>query len=195
MECEFNDSSVPQIDYTKSYFNLSIFNTPDKIERGIVFHTFSDKVSSTNTNYDVLTFYISFILVVGSLVRRAISGEAERLTFTEMPEPMKILNLCEGIKINRYRCEFEREEQLYYVLIDLMRSPEILKIITKSSIKSLLERKQKEKRRDRITRNIKLLKSKKLKTLEKDLMNKYKRNQKSSKDNLSKLKQSKEKTD
>jgi hypothetical protein len=195
LECEFNDSSVPQIDYTKSYFNLSIFNTPDKIERGIVFHTFSDKVSSTNTNYDVLTFYISFILVVGSLVRRAISGEAERLTFTEMPEPMKILNLCEGIKINRYRCEFEREEQLYYVLIDLMRSPEILKIITKSSIKSLLERKQKEKRRDRITRNIKLLKSKKLKTLEKDLMNKYKRNQKSSKDNLSKLKQSKEKTD
>jgi len=63
LECEFNSSSDPQIDYTKSYYNLSLFNPPDKIERGIVFHTFSDKVSSTNTNYDVLTFYISFIFI------------------------------------------------------------------------------------------------------------------------------------
>jgi len=131
--------------------------------------------------------------VVGSLVRSAIKGEAERIVFTEMPEPKKILNLCEGIKINRYRCEFEREEQLYYVLIDLMRSPEILKIITKSSIKFLLEKKDKEKRRDKITKNIKLLRSKKIRSIEKEMMKKNKRNKKASKDNLSDRKQSKEK--
>ena len=127
---------------------MSLYNPPDNIDQGIVFHTFSDLVSSTSTNYDVLTFYISFILVVGRLIRGAVAGEAEKIVFTEMPEPMKILNLCEGVKISRYRCEFEREEHLYYVLIDLMRSPEILKIITKSSIRVLLEKKNKERKKN-----------------------------------------------
>ena len=141
-------------------------NPPDGVEQGIVFHTFSDKVSSTNTNYDVVTFYISFILVVGRLIRGAISGEAERIVFTEMPEPTNILILCEGIKIHRYRRDLEREEHLYYVLIDLMRSPEILKIITKSSIRVLLEKKESEKKRvkndDKIMTKLKELDSKKI---------------------------------
>jgi hypothetical protein len=143
-----------------------MLNPPDGLEQGIVFHTFSDKVSSTNTNYDVATFYISFILVVGRLVRGAISGEAERIVFTEMPEPMKILNLCEGIKIHRYRCEFEREEHLFYVLIDLMRSPEILKIITKSSIRVLLEKKEKERKKEVVKKKITLKQKEESKILE-----------------------------
>ncbi len=173
-----------------------MYNPPDKIEQGIVFHTFSDKVSSTNTNYDVLTFYISFILVVGRLVRGAISGEAERIVFTEMPEPRKILNLCEGVKIHRYRCEFEREEHLYYVLIDLMRSPEILKIITKSSIRFLLEKKEKEKKKDRITRKIEQKEEAKEREEENKLMEEIKENRgKSNENEVVKREKTREKQD
>ena len=146
-DCTYNNLTKPMIDYTKSYYNLSFFDPASLSTQGLVFHTFSDKVSQTNTNYDVVTFYITFIFVAGRLIRGAISGEAERIVFTEMPEPMKILNLCEGIKISRYRCLFEREEHLYYVMIDLMRSPEMLKIITLSSIRVLMGKKERESKR------------------------------------------------
>jgi len=134
-----------EIDYTKSYFTFKKSDIRDP-DPGITFHTFSDKVSETSANYDVMTFYISFILVIGRLLRGALSGEAEKIILSEMPEPGNLINLCEGIKISRYRLEFEREEHLYFVLIDFMRSPEILKMLTKSSIKSLQERKNYSKK-------------------------------------------------
>jgi len=40
-----------------------------------------------------------------------------------------------------------REEHLYYVLIDMIRSPEILKLITKSSIRRLEERRKIEEKK------------------------------------------------
>lgn len=139
-----NQSTDGKVDYTKSYFTLKKSDSRD-IYPGITFHTFSDKVSKTTASYDVLTFYLSSILVIGRLIRGAISGEAEKIILTEMPEPSNLINLCEGIKISRYRNEFEREEHLYFVLIDFMRSPEILKLLTKSSLKSLQERKENTK--------------------------------------------------
>lgn len=160
INCSYNNSMSPPIDYTKSYFTLSLKDPPDGIERGVVFHTFSDKVSDTNTNYDVITFYVTFVLVVGRIIRGAFSGEAERIVFTEMPEPITILNLCEGIKISRYRCLFEREEHLYYVLIDLMRSPEILKIITKSSLRVLVAKKEREIKTRNLNKKIEEIDSK-----------------------------------
>jgi hypothetical protein len=65
---------------------------------GLEFFTFSDKVSPASASYDVLTFYVTFILIIGKLVRSAISGnEAERVIYSEMPRPHKLLSLCEGI--------------------------------------------------------------------------------------------------
>jgi len=52
-----------------------------------------------------------------------------------MPKPQKLLNLCEGIRISRYKKDLVREEKLYFVLIDIFRSPEMLKIITTQSSK------------------------------------------------------------
>lgn len=130
---------ITPIDKTK---NITIADQ----NTGIRFYTFSDLVSSTSLSFDVMTFYISFVLLLGNLIRNFISGEAERIVITEMPEPQKILNLCEGIKISRYRHEFIREEHLYCVLIDMMRSPEILKKITKSSLQFLIEKNEDEKK-------------------------------------------------
>jgi len=56
----------------------------------------------------VLTFYITFILVIGNVLKRALSGGAERVILNEMPELQDVLNLCEGIKIYRYKHDFQR---------------------------------------------------------------------------------------
>ena len=59
-----------------------------------------------------------------------------------MPYTENIINLCEGIKVSRSSFDFKQEEKLYYNLIELMRSPEYLIILTKSSIDQFKERKK-----------------------------------------------------
>jgi hypothetical protein len=113
--CEWK-TNRSKIDYSNAFWSLNV-STPRggesydllrEKETGIRFYTFSDLVSSTSLSFDVMTFYISFVLLLGNLIRGFISGEAERIVITEMPEPQNILNLCEGIKISRYRHDFVR---------------------------------------------------------------------------------------
>ena len=101
---ESTDSiEILEVDYINSYFTLG-----DKNGNGLEFHTFSELISYTTATYDVLTFYLTFILVIGNVLRHSISGEAERVILTEMPEPQDLMNLCEGIKLYRYKHDFER---------------------------------------------------------------------------------------
>jgi len=102
--CDMNKNNiVNKVDYINSYFTLGYIN-----DNGLEFHTFSDLISSSIASYDVLTFYLTFILVIGNFLRNGISGEAERVVLTEMPEPQDIMNLCEGIKLYRYKYDFEK---------------------------------------------------------------------------------------
>ena len=106
---------------------------------GIEFLTFTDLFSATIFGYDIITFYISFILVSGQVIRAIFLGEAERVIYTEMVNPNKLFSVCEGIKISRIRKNYLQEEKLYYLLIDMMRSPEIIKNVTQSSLIYLQE--------------------------------------------------------
>ena len=134
--------------YLESYFTFRYMNkTENKATNetiikteGIRFHVFSDKVSSTTLNYSVLTFYVTFVLLVGNYVRNFFSGQPEKISLTEMPNNEELLNLCEGIKVSRYSYNFEEEEKLYYILIEIMRSPEYLRMLTSSSIDQFTQR-------------------------------------------------------
>ena len=84
--------------------------------------------------YDVLTFYTAFVVVAGNLIRSIFLGQSERIMYSEMVNPNKLMSVCEGIKISRIKKDFLQEEKLYYLLIDIMRSPEIIKNLTQSSL-------------------------------------------------------------
>ena len=56
-----------------------------------------------------------------------------------MAKPDQLLLLCEAVHISRLENNTKREEELFFILIDIMRSPEVLKIITGSSIKKIKE--------------------------------------------------------
>ena len=128
-----NESNQIVPSYLESYFTFStIF--PDKPKEGIKFHVFSDKISRTTQSYSPLTFYVAFVLVIGTYVRSFLAGQPEKIILTEMPHNEKILDLCEGIKISRYSHNFEGEEKYFYILMDIMRSPDYLKLMTNSSI-------------------------------------------------------------
>ena len=101
---------------------------------GIEFLTFTDLFSVATFGYDVITFYITFILLSGKILRAIFLGQAERCIYSEMVNPNKLFSVCEGIKISRIRKNYLQEEKLYYLLIDMMRSPEIIKNVTQSSL-------------------------------------------------------------
>ena len=94
------------------------------------------------SSYSILTFYVSFVLIAGSYVRGFLQGQPEKIILTEMPDTQQLIYLCEGIKTARFSFDLEKEEHLYYVLIELMRSPDYLKLLTKSSLQQFKERRE-----------------------------------------------------
>ena len=136
---ESNENSSYSNSYLESYFTVK--KNADNQTEGIVFHVFSDKVSTSISGYSILTFYVSFILLAGTYVRNFFAGQPSKITLTEMPYCQEIINLCEGIKISRNSFDFNQEEKLYYILIELMRSPDYLRFLTESSVEQFNRRK------------------------------------------------------
>ena len=134
-----NAENKTRISYIESYFLLGIYKGVNNT-KGITFHVFSDQVSSTTYSYSVLTFYVAFVLVIGNYVRNFFTGQPEIISLTEMPHNEELLKLCEGIKVSRYRFNFEEEEKLYYILIEIMRSPIYLTLLANSSIEQFSQR-------------------------------------------------------
>ena len=83
--------------YFNSYFTSKAINE-DNTTEPIEFHIFNDQISETTQGYSIITFYITFILLVGSYVRDNLSSDPDTITLDEMPHPKKIVVLCEGIK-------------------------------------------------------------------------------------------------
>ena len=133
------DSNKKSIKLTLKRDENNVFNWYVETENndnneGIIFVTFSDLYSQVTFGYDVLTFYVTFVIVAGKIIRAIFLGNAERIMYIQMVNPNRLFALCEGIKISRINSDFLQEEKLYYLLIDLMRSPEIIKNITQSSL-------------------------------------------------------------
>ena len=108
-------------------------------QMGLVLYTFSDKVTPGLIDYSVITFYVSIVFVAGKLIRSYLWGDTPRISIKEVPYPDELLIICEGVVISRMRKDIYREEELYMLLIDLIRSPEILKEITHPLFKTKKE--------------------------------------------------------
>ena len=130
--------------YLESYFTFGNENDTSNIneKEGLIFHVFSDKVSTTTSGYSIITFYVTFILIVGTYVRNFFAGQPSKISLTEMPNCKEIINLCEGIKVARNSYDFEQEEKLYYILMEFMRSPDYLRLLTNSSVEQFNKRKK-----------------------------------------------------
>ena len=144
------DKSKGVNDYLQTYFTLRaiVYNatngTQDSIEP-MSFHIFSETISPSTSNYSVFAFYTAVILVFGEYVRDFCSGEPEKVMLNEMPEPEKLIHLCEGISIARNSNDFKMEKKLYYILIEFLREPTYLREITKSSVEKFEELQEESK--------------------------------------------------
>ncbi|CAG9310076.1 PIEZO2_1 [Blepharisma stoltei] len=107
---------------------------------GLSFITISEYYSPATFDFSVLTFYISVVYVAGRLLRMALSGGAQNIVLTDIPNSEPLINMCTAVHISRMTGDLLKEEEMYYELIDIMRSPEIIKILTgRSSIKEKID--------------------------------------------------------
>ena len=135
-----NKITMKKLNDTHGYYfwEVGLTNEIQNLQ-GLRFFTISEKYSPMTFSFSIITFYISVVGLLGRLLRYTLAGPVNFI-MTEMPDPEPIINMCNGIYLSRMTGDLLREEELYYELIDIVRSPEMLKLITgRSSIKEKVE--------------------------------------------------------
>lgn len=66
---------------------------------------------------------------------------SNKIPIEECKDPAYILMLCETIQLYRLKQMLPEEEELYFLLIDIMRSPDFLKKLSGDSMKSIKNKK------------------------------------------------------
>lgn len=140
LEKQINRAIILKPIYKNRAYLFEIYFENIKDGLGLQYHLFNDKVSSSTLGYSILGFYSAFILVIGTYVTNIFNYNPERIIIGEMPHPEKLLNLCECVKISRYTYDFKKEEYLYSILIEIMRTPDFIKKLTQSTVEQFQRR-------------------------------------------------------
>ena len=59
-----------------------------------------------------------------------------------MPYPVILLKICEGIKVSRYLHDFKNEEYYFNFLVEILRTPDLVKKLTSSTLMHFERREQ-----------------------------------------------------
>lgn len=88
--------------------------------------------------FNVSSFYTGVSVVVGSAARKLLINYTFASWQYETTHPDAIIKLIEAIYMKRHEVDLVGEEELYRMLQELIRQPELLKSLTGSSLKGAL---------------------------------------------------------
>jgi len=87
----------------------------------------------------VTTFYAGVVLVLGTTIRSALINDFYKAWQYETTMPDSIIKLCEAVVLHRQEVNTIGEEECYRMLQELVRSVELHKAITGSSLRGSLD--------------------------------------------------------
>ena len=93
-------------------------------------YVISEKHSPATLNFGVVTFYLTVVFFAGKMLRMVTGGSAENFIMSEVRRPDMLLDLGNAIYLARMVGNLKEEEELFYELIDIMRSPATMLIVT-----------------------------------------------------------------
>lgn len=95
--------------------------------------------SGAFAGYSVTTFYAGVVLVLGTTIRSALINDFWKAWQYETTMPDAIIKLCEAVVLHRQEVNPTGEEECYRMLQELVRSVELHKAITGSSLRGSLD--------------------------------------------------------
>jgi len=81
---------------------------------------------SGSSSWSVVGIYIGVVYTVGRFLRMIFQDASKRIIYEELPDTSLLLNLCDGIYIARIQRLLPTEYKLYYQMMHIFRSPELL---------------------------------------------------------------------
>ncbi|KAK3771249.1 hypothetical protein RRG08_024328 [Elysia crispata] len=124
--------------YDGSVFHLKPSSTVKSVDKAS-FITFNDKKAPESlsflSNYGIIGLYISFVVLVGRLLRSSTTNQYLTIMFRELPDVDKVLQLTLDIYLVREMKEFHLEEDLYAMLVFLYRSPDTMVKETRQTVR------------------------------------------------------------
>jgi len=105
--------------------------------QGLGLFVISRKALPAFLTYPLLTFYVSIIYVLATLFRKGLVPITWATYINDAPDPDDVLMLCETINLYRLKERLVEEEELFFLLKDILRSPEFLKAISGDTIRTL----------------------------------------------------------
>jgi hypothetical protein len=93
-----------------------------------VFSSITENLTVDPSN-QILTMYSTFIYVIGQAIAKVFKVPAESIWVSNIPNAEPVIKLCEAIALARAEEDLDKEVKMYYSLIDIMRSPELVKRI------------------------------------------------------------------
>jgi len=84
----------------------------------------------STSSMSLQVFYISVVYAVGKFLRLVFQDSSKRVIYEEMEDTKLLRDLCDGIYMSRKAGDLRRERELWKNLIEIFRSPDILKDVS-----------------------------------------------------------------
>lgn len=84
-------------------------------------------------------FYLGAAFTIGTLLRTIVMYKTDRIFICDARDPTLIRNLIACIYRQRLEQNLKKEEELFFLLFEILRSPELFKHITGTSLRVELE--------------------------------------------------------
>jgi len=86
-----------------------------------------------------MTFYTGVVVLAGSTIRVALIFNTFMGWQFETTSPDAIIKIVEGIYMKRHECDLAGEEECYRMLQEIMRSLELLKLLSGSTLRGSID--------------------------------------------------------
>ena len=88
-------------------------------------------LGQTLSSFGITGLYITFVFGIGRFLRLAATNIRMRIMYEDLPTTKRLVALCQDIYIARAQGELALEEELYWALINIYRSPAVMFELTK----------------------------------------------------------------
>lgn len=88
-------------------------------------------LGQTLSSFGITGLYITFVFGIGRGLRLVATNSRMRIMYEDLPTTKRLIALCQDIYIARAQGELALEEELYWALINIYRSPAVMFELTK----------------------------------------------------------------